>query len=161
MNEVVLLVLGIVTVFSLASSVALLQMGILIDRYPAEGDNRRERSLSSPIESTKLAVGIFWVLFLLGAYAILQEGRLMMIVGITVLFALILFLFTALVFSFAVFSMLRNRKKNANVLPVIMTDAIGQRKDLSQHQAGISPAPVHVRRHSFGTALFDSMQRRE
>lgn len=161
MNEVILLVLGIAAVFSLASSVALLQMGILIDRYPVEGDNRRERSLSSPIESTKLAVVLFWALFVLGAYAIVQNGRFMLIVGITVLFSLLLFMVTALIFSFAVYSLLRNRKKDTDVLPVIMTESIGQKKDLPQQPVVVVPAPAPVRRSTFGTAIFDSLQRRD
>lgn len=161
MNEVILLVLGIAVVFSLASSVALLQMGILIDRYPVGGDDRRERSLSSPIESTKLAVALFWAFFVLGAYAIVQDGRFMLIVGITVLFSLLLFMVTALVFSFAVYSLLRNRKKDTDVLPVIMTESVGQKKDFPQQPIAVAPAPVQVRQPTFGTAIFDSLQRRD
>jgi len=160
MNEVILLVLGVAAVFSLASSVALLQMGILIDRYPAEGDDRRQRSLSSPIESTKFAVALFWALFVLGAFAILQDGRLMLITGIVVLFSLTLFMITALVFSFAVYSLLRSRKKDAVVMPVIMTESVGQKNDLPQQPVAAVPATPQIRRHTFGTAIFDSLQRR-
>ncbi len=104
MNEVILLLLGIVGIFSLICSVALLSLGKMIDRYPVGDEASRERSISSPIESTKFAVIIFWLLFVPGAWAIFNESKIIMIAGITTLAAVCLFMFTALVFSFAVLS---------------------------------------------------------
>jgi hypothetical protein len=111
MNEVVLLLLAIVGIFSIACSVALIALGKMIDRYQAGDETSRERSLSSPAESTKLAVIIFWVLFIPGVWAVLQEGIVTRIVGITLFFSICLFMFTALAFSFAVLSTMRGRKK--------------------------------------------------
>lgn len=125
MNELILLLLGIVAVFSLASSVALLQMGVMIDRYPVEGEERRQKGLASPVESTKISVLIFWALFGIGAFALFQEGKYMLILGITTIVAIVLFMMTALIFSFVVFSLLRKRKKSSDVFPVIMTENTG------------------------------------
>ena len=118
MNEILLLLLPIVGVFAVGCSVALLALGKMIDRFPAGNESKRERSLASPIESTKIAVILFWVLFIFGIWAVLQETRFGLILGITTLFAVCLFMFTALGFSFAVLSTLR-RKKNLIETPVL------------------------------------------
>jgi hypothetical protein len=110
-NEVILLLLGIVGIFAIACSVALIALGKMIDQYPHTGDNERERSLSSPKESTMIVVILFWALFIPGGWAVLQDGKIVLIVGITTLFAICLFMFTALVFSFAVLSTIRQREK--------------------------------------------------
>jgi hypothetical protein len=106
-NEILLLLLPIVGIFAIGCSVALLALGKMIDRFPAGDESTRERSLASPIESTKIAVLIFWVLFIIGIWAVLQETRFGLILGITMLFSVCLFMFTALVFSFAVLSTMR------------------------------------------------------
>jgi hypothetical protein len=111
MNEIILLLLAIVGIFSVACSVALIALGKIIDRYPSGDETSRERSISSPAESTKLAVILFWCLFIPGAWAVLQEGIITRIVGITIFFSICLFMFTALVFSFAVLSTMKSRKK--------------------------------------------------
>jgi hypothetical protein len=111
MNEIILLLLSIVGIFSVACSVALITLGKIIDRYPSGDETLRERSLSSPTESTKLAVIVFWSLFIPGAWAVLQEGIITRIVGITLFFSICLFMFTALAFSFAVLSTMKSRKK--------------------------------------------------
>ena len=57
-----------------------------------------------PVETTKIAVVFLWPLFIIGACALLQESRFILIAGIITLFSICLFMFTALVFSFAVLS---------------------------------------------------------
>ena len=111
MNEILVFGLGIIALFSVAASAALLRVGVMIDRHPAPEDEERERNLASPIETTRIAVGLYWGLFLLGGYALLQESRNMMIIGITTLFAICTFMITALFFSFSVLGMMRRRKK--------------------------------------------------
>ncbi|MFA4825103.1 MAG: hypothetical protein WC593_08085 [Methanoregula sp.] len=120
MNEIILLLLAIVGIFSVACSVALIALGKMIDQYPIGDETSRERSLSSPAESTKLAVIVFWSLFIPGAWAVLQEGIITRIVGITLFFSICLFMFTALAFSFAVLSTMKSRKKEMGI-PVIQT----------------------------------------
>jgi len=110
MNELLLFMLGIAGVFSVPCSGALLLLGKLIDQYPTEYEEPRTRSLSSPVASTRLAVILFWALFLCGAWAVTQGGRLVLIAGITTIFAICLFMFTAIVFSVAVLSALRRQR---------------------------------------------------
>lgn len=110
MNELLLFMLGIAGVFSVPCSAALLFLGSLIDKYPTEYEDTRVRSLSSPVTFTRLSVIVFWVLFALGAWAVMQGSRLVIIAGITTIFAICLFMFTALVFSFAVLSTLRRQR---------------------------------------------------
>ena len=111
MNEVLLLMIGISAVFSLPCSVALLVLGKTIDRYPTDYEEKRERSLSSPIESTRIAAVVFWIFFLTGTWAALQDDRIIWITGVTMLFAALLFLFTAVTFSFAVLCAIRRRNE--------------------------------------------------
>jgi hypothetical protein len=108
-NELLLFMLGIAGVFSVPCSGALLALGTMIDRYPTEYEEKRVRSLSSPVESTRIAVFVFWALFLAGTWAALQEDRIVWIAGVTMIFATFLFLFTAVAFSFAVLCTLRRR----------------------------------------------------
>ena len=75
MNEILLLVLAIAGVFSIACSIALISLGTIIDRFPLGDESNRKRSLSSPIESTRIAVVIYWALFIIGGYAILLESK--------------------------------------------------------------------------------------
>jgi hypothetical protein len=110
MNEVILLLLVIVGIFSIACSFALIALGKIIDNFPLGDEETRTRGISSPAESTKLAVILFWILFIPGAWAVLQEGIVTRIVGITLLFSICLFLVTGLVFSFAVLSTMNGRK---------------------------------------------------
>jgi len=111
MNEIVLLLLAVVGIFSIACSAALVALGKMIDAFPMGDETTRTRSLTSPVESTKLAVVLFWCLFIPGAWAVLQDGIITRIVGITLIFSICLFMFTALVFSFAVLSSMKGRKK--------------------------------------------------
>jgi hypothetical protein len=118
MNEILLLLLPVVGVFAIGCSIALLALGKMIDGFPAGDESKRERSLSSPVESTRISVLIFWALFIVGIWALLQETRFGLILGITTLFAVCLFMFTALGFSFAVLSTMRSRKNRGEV-PVL------------------------------------------
>jgi len=102
--------LGIAGVFSVPCSGALLFLGNLIDKYPTEYEEKRVRSLASPVAFTRLSVIVFWALFVCGAWAVTQGSRLFVIAGITTIFAICLFMFTALIFSFAVFSTLRRQR---------------------------------------------------
>jgi hypothetical protein len=110
MNEIILLLLAIVGVFSIACSAALIALGKMVDEFPMGDETTRTRSITSPVESTKLAVVLFWGLFIPGAWAVLQDGIITIIAGITLIFAICLFMFTALVFSFAVLSSMKGRK---------------------------------------------------
>jgi hypothetical protein len=118
MNEIYLLLLAIVGVFSVGCSIGLLGLGTMIDRYPVGDESKRERSIASPIESTRIAVVLFWALFVIGVWGVIQETRFGLILGITTLFAICLFMFTALAFSFAVLSTMR-RRKHKNEVPVL------------------------------------------
>jgi hypothetical protein len=110
MNEIILLLLAVIGIFSVACSVALIALGKIIDTFPLGDEETRTRGISSPTESTKLAVVLFWAMFIPGAWAVLQEGVVTRIVGITLLFSVCLFMFTGLVFSFAVLSAMKGRK---------------------------------------------------
>ena len=113
MNEIILLLLAVVGVISLASSFVLIALGKMVDEFPLEDETTRTRGITSPGEFTKIAVVLLWGMFLIGAWAVLQDGIVTVIVGITLLFAMCLFMLTALVFSFAVLSTM-SRRKNEN-----------------------------------------------
>lgn len=119
MNEIILLLLAVVGVFSIVCSAALIALGKMIDQFPRGDGATRTRSITNPVESTKIAVVLFWGMFLPGAWAVLQDGIVTVIVGITLLFAICLFMLTALVFSFAVLSTMSRRKnENSDALKV-------------------------------------------
>jgi len=110
MNEILLLLLGIVGVFAVGCSIALLALGRMIDHFPTGDESNRTRSITSPIETTRLSVALFWGLFIVGTWAVFQESRIMLIAGITTFFAICLFMLTALIFSFAVLKTMRGKK---------------------------------------------------
>jgi hypothetical protein len=163
MNELVIFGLGIVGIFSVASSLALLQLGIIIDRFPTKGEEYRERSLSSPIEATRIFVAIFWMLFFLGAYALLQESTFMLIAGITTIFSICMFILTALVFSFAVYSTMRHQvNRDRDVMPVIMTESVAPPAGAARRpEKRDLPAPGKIHRRPTGNILIDSLLRRD
>ncbi len=117
MNEIILVLLGMVGVIFLACSYALITLGKMVDEFPQDKETSRTRGVTSPTESTKIAVFLFWALYLPGAWAVLQEGLITVIVGITLLFAICLFMLTALVFSFTVLSTM-SRLKNESRGPL-------------------------------------------
>lgn len=110
MNEILLLLLGIVGVFAVGCSIALLALGRMIDQYPTGDESNRTRSIASPIETTRLSIALFWGLFIVGTWAVFQESRIVLIAGITTFFAICLFMLTALIFSFAVLNTMRGKK---------------------------------------------------
>jgi hypothetical protein len=111
MNEILLLLLGIVGIFAVGCSIALLSLGKMIDQFPTGDESKRARGISSPIETTRISVTIFWALFIIGTWAVFQESRFLMIAGITTFFSICLFMFTALAFSFAVINTMRARRQ--------------------------------------------------
>jgi hypothetical protein len=141
MNELLLLMLGIAGVFSVPCSGALLALGKMIDRYPTDYEEERVRSLASPIESTRLSVVVFWALFLAGAWAVVQEDRVVWITGLTMIFATLLFLFTAVAFSFAVLCALRRR--NNAIIAIEREVAIETARISLEKTTGVKvPSPV-------------------
>lgn len=113
MNEMILLLLAVVGLLSIACSYVLVTLGKMVDEFPVGDETTRTRGITSPAETTKIAVILFWIMFLLGAWAVLQEGIVIIIVGITILFAICLFMLTAMVFTFSVLSTM-SRRKNEN-----------------------------------------------
>jgi hypothetical protein len=129
MNELLLFLLGITAVFLIMCSIALLALGKMIDACPTGQDDQRERNIASPVESTKLAVVLLWALFFPGGWAVLQESRTLLILGITTLFSVCLFMMTALIFSVAVLSTIKRRR-----------NAIGE----IERKADIDTALIHL-----------------
>ena len=152
MNEILLLLLPIVGVFAIGCSIALLALGKMIDRFPVGDESRRERGLASPVESTKIAVIIFWVLFIIGCWSVLQGTTFGLILGITTFFAICLFMFTALVFSFAVLSTMRRRRDRAQT-PVIQVGTPDTIVTISQQGRG-QPAVVSKKRYNHPVSSF-------
>jgi hypothetical protein len=150
MNEITLLLLGFLGVFAAGCCIALLALGKLIDQFPTGDESKRTRSIASPVETTMLSIALFWVLFIIGGWAVQQESRLVMIAGITILFAISLFLFTALVFSFAVLSAMRGRRKDSPLpagMPVVQITSQAP-APVMMHQAEPVPAPVIRKRYN-------------
>jgi hypothetical protein len=142
MNEMILLLLTVVGVFSVVCSVMLITLGKMVDRFsPGDEEATRPRGITGPVESTQIAVVLFWVLFLPGAWAVLQEGTVTIILGTTLLFAICLFLLTALVFTFAVLSAMSRRKnENSDAVEVVSTSNPAGSSASSGEPAG-NPTP--------------------
>ena len=156
MNEIFLLLLGFLGVFAVGCSIALLALGTLIDRFPMGDESKRTRSIASPVETTKLSIALFWGLFVIGGWAVLQENRIVMIAGITILFAICLFLFTALLFSFAVLNTMRGKKKGITMpigMPVVQISPSDTSVPVTQPEL-VQPAPVLRKRYNNPIADF-------
>ena len=112
-----LLIIGIIIggVASLMLTAVLLRLGVMIDRFPMSTDGEREKSLWSPVEFTRISVIFYWPLYIVGGYMIFQPAKIMLIGGITLLFGLLLFLFTAMVFSVAVYNLMRSNNKEGGM----------------------------------------------
>jgi hypothetical protein len=150
MNEIFLLLLGFLGVFAAGCSIALLALGKMIDRFPAGDESARTRSIASPIETTKLSIALFWAFFVMGGWAVLQENRIVMIAGITILFAITLFMFTALIFSFAVLNTMRRKRKEIGIptgMPVLQVSSAAP-SPVAVQQAEPAPAPVIRKRYN-------------
>lgn len=157
MNEIILFLLAVVGAFSIACSYVLITLGKMVDEFPLGDETARTHGITSPAETTKIAVILFWFLFLPGAWAVLQEEVVLIIVGITVLFAIGLFMLTAMVFSFAVLGTM-SRQKNEN------TDTV--RAESISHPAGassLSHAPAEPaattdpRKNSLATGIIQAL----
>jgi hypothetical protein len=146
MNEILLLLLGIVGVFAVGCSIALISLGKMIDQFPTGNESKRARSISSPIETTRISVILFWALFIVGTWAVFQESRILMIAGITTFFAICLFMFTALAFSFAVLNTMRRRKQEFEV-PVLQVSPAAPPAVVPRAEQA-PPAPVLRKRYN-------------
>jgi hypothetical protein len=146
MNEILLLLLGIVGIFAVGCSIALLSLGKIIDQFPTGDESKRARSISSPIETTRISVIIFWTLFVIGTWAVFQESMFLMIAGITTFFAICLFMFTALAFSFAVLSTMRRRRQEIGFPGIQLVPDARPAMVLPEEQA--PPAPVLRKRYN-------------
>jgi hypothetical protein len=146
MNEMLLLLLGVVGVFAAACSIALVALGKMIDGFPTGDESKRARSIASPIETTRISVVIFWVLFIVGIWALVQESRIMMIAGITTIFAICLFMLTAVIFSFAVLNTMRGRRQQIGLPVLQLTPDATQVMAPPAEQA--PPAPVLRKRYN-------------
>jgi multisubunit Na+/H+ antiporter MnhC subunit len=158
MNEILLLVLAIAGVFSIACSIALISLGTIIDHYPLGDESNRKRSLSSPIESTRITVGIYWLLFVIGGYAVLQDSTYALIIGITTLFSGVLFMFTALILSFAVLHAMRKRKTPMKT-PILQVTPVSVADPVAAPVAGITSIPKkYYRKPNF---MVDALMKRD
>jgi len=157
MNEVILLLLAVGGVFSIACSIALIALGKIIDNFPLGDEETRTRGISSPAESTKLAVVLFWILFIPGAWAVLQEGIVTRIVGITLLFSICLFMFTGLVFSFAVLSAMKGRKNAYGDTVLRVGKPIPPVSTLPPANAKETPAPQKRRENPLSNIMVNAL----
>lgn len=138
MNELILLLLAVVGVISLAGSYALITLGRMIDEFPDKNGKPPARTNTSPGKSTKIAVALFWGVFLPGSWAVLQEGVVAIITGITLLFAICLFMLTAIIFSFQVLAAM-SRLKHENAVSVT-----GENAPPLAVNGSSSPAPAEA-----------------
>jgi Na+-transporting methylmalonyl-CoA/oxaloacetate decarboxylase gamma subunit len=148
--ELLLLLLGFTGVFAVGSSIALLAFGRMIDQFDTGDEAKRTRSIASPVETTKISVALFWVLFIIGGWALLQESRVVMIAGITILFAICLFMLTAVIFSFAVLNTMRGRAKGKK-MPVGTPALQITPRDTpapSSPPEGVQPVPLLRKRYN-------------
>jgi hypothetical protein len=149
MNEILLLLLGIVGIFAVGCSIALLVLGKMIDQFPTGDESKRTRGITSPIETTRVAVAAFWVLFFAGTWALVQESRILMIAGITTFFAICLFMLTALIFSFAVLNTMRGRRLVIEIPALQLTpDAPRSAPVAVPEPEAAPPAPVLRKRYN-------------
>ena len=151
MNEIFLLLLGLVGVFAIGCSFALLALGKMIDQFPVGDEAKRSRSIASPIETSKISIALFWGLFIIGGWALLQDNRIVMIAGITTLFAICLFLFTALIFSFAVLNAMRARRSGTGMpfeIPAVQLTPSAQVPVAVPQAEPAQPAPVIRKRYN-------------
>ena len=144
MNEILLLLLGIVGIFAVGCSIALLALGKMIDQFPTGDESKHTRSIASPIETTRISVVAFWALFIIGTWAVFQESRILMIAGITTFFAICLFMLTALLFSFAVLNTMRGRRL-AIEMPVLQLSPVPV---AAPEQERAPPEPVLRKRYN-------------
>lgn len=113
-NEIFIFGVIIGGIFSVIGSAVLVHLGELIDRFPVEGEGERERSMWSPREFTRYAVLFYWPLYIVGAAMLIPGTRVLTVGGIAMIFGLLLFMLTALVFSIATYNLMQSgREKSA------------------------------------------------
>lgn len=113
MNEILFFGVIFGGILSFFSSIILIHMGRLIDRFPTENEEERERCIWSPGEFTKYAVAIYWPAYITGAAMLIPGSRILTVSGIATVFGLILFMITALVFSGATYNLMRAKNKGS------------------------------------------------
>jgi hypothetical protein len=111
MQELFLFGVAIGGVICLLLTVMMLRLGDMIDRFPAGDEENREKSLWSPREFTRVSAVIFWPLFGIGSFMILRPDKIVIIGGIALLAGIVLFLLTAVIFSFSVYNVMESKKK--------------------------------------------------
>jgi len=112
-NEILIFGVIIGGIFSAIGSAVLVHMGELIDRFPVEGEGERERSMWSPREFTRYAVIFYWPLYIVGAAMMIPGTRVLTVGGIAILFGLVLFMLTALVFSVATYNLMQSGREKS------------------------------------------------
>lgn len=154
MKEVFLLLLGGAGIFAAGASIALLALGKMIEEFPGGNEPRRTRGIASPVETTKIVTALYWIFFVLGGFAALQENVYVMVAGITTIAAICLFMITALGFSLAVYQTMRGRAMRAGKpigtpsLPLAPLVAIPQ---------GVPVPPSPVLRKRYNNPVTDFM----
>jgi hypothetical protein len=119
MQELFLFGVAIGGVICLLLTAMLLRLGEMIDRFPTGDEENREKSLWSPREFTRLSVIFFWPLFGIGSFMILRPDKLVIVGGIAILVGVVLFLLTAVIFSFSVYNVMQSkRKENSKPSPI-------------------------------------------
>jgi succinate-acetate transporter protein len=117
MQEFLVIGLAGVAVACMVLSVVLIRFGEIIDRFPAGEEVERDRSRWSPREFTRLSVIVFWLLYIPGAWMTLQQSRILKVGGIALVVGLVLFLFTAVIFSMSVLKMMGSRAGRNGISP--------------------------------------------
>jgi hypothetical protein len=111
MQEVFIFGVALGGVICILLTVMLLRLGDMIDRFPTDNEEGREKSLWSPREFTRISIILFWPLFGIGSFMIIRPDKIVIIGGIAILVGITLFLLTAVVFSFSVYNLMRTKKK--------------------------------------------------
>jgi hypothetical protein len=115
MRELLIIGLAFCALISLVLSVVFIKFGEIIDRFPSGEEEERDRSRWSPVEFSRISVMIFWPLFISGGLMVLQQSRILMVLGIAILFGLILFLLTAVLFSLGVINLMKAHKSGNGI----------------------------------------------
>jgi hypothetical protein len=111
MQELFIFGIAIGGVICILLTLMLLRLGDMIDKFPTENEDEREKSLWSPREFTRISVILFWPLFGIGSFMIIRPDKLVIVGGIAILFGMTLFLLTSVVFSFSVYNLMRTKRK--------------------------------------------------
>jgi multisubunit Na+/H+ antiporter MnhC subunit len=120
MRELFLFGVVIGGVICLLLTVMMLRLGDMIDRFPTVDEENREKSIWSPREFTRVSAIIFWPLFGIGSFMVLRPDKIVIVGGIALLAGIVLFLLTAVIFSFSVYNVMQSKKKEkASPSPIL------------------------------------------